>query len=63
VYLMENGNSHTLHPGDICLFILGRVWKAGLLIFILMAVAAAIECWVTPVLVESALQAALLNSG
>ena len=58
-YLQENGNSHTLHPGDICLFILGRIWKAGLVIFVLMAVAAAIECWVTPVLVESALQAAL----
>jgi hypothetical protein len=62
-YLMENGNMHTLHPGDICLFILGRVWKPGLVIFILMAVAAAIECWVTPVLVESALQAALLTGG
>jgi hypothetical protein len=37
------------------------VWKAGLVIFVLVAVAAAIECWVTPVLVESALQAALLN--
>jgi hypothetical protein len=61
VYLMENGNSHTLHPGDICLFILGRVWKMGLVIFFLMAVAAAIECWVTPVLVKSAFDAALLN--
>jgi hypothetical protein len=60
-YLQANGNSHTLHPGDICLFILGSVWKAGLVIFVLVAVAAAIECWVTPVLVESALQAALLN--
>ena len=29
-YLLENGNSHTLHPGDICLFILGRIWKIGL---------------------------------
>jgi hypothetical protein len=62
-YLLENGNSPDLHPGDICLFILGRTWKAGLVIFILMAVAAAIECWVTPVLVESALQAALQNIG
>ena len=61
VYLMENGNSHTLHPGDICLFILGRVWKAGLVIFVLMAVAAAIECWITPVLIKSAFDAALLN--
>jgi len=62
IYLQENGNSHTLHPGDICLFIFGRVWKAGLVIFVLMAIAAAIECWVTPVLVESAFEAALLTS-
>jgi len=61
-YLKENGNSRTLHPGDICLFILGRIWKAGVIIFVLMAVAAAIECWMTPVLVESALQAAMLNT-
>jgi len=62
-FLMENGNSPTLHPGDICLFILGRVWKAGLVIFFLMAVAAAIECWVTPVLVVSAFDAALNSTG
>jgi hypothetical protein len=58
-YLKKNGDSQTLHAGDICLFILGRAWKAGLLVFILMAIAAAIECWVTPVLVESAFAAAL----
>jgi uncharacterized membrane protein SpoIIM required for sporulation len=60
-YLQENGNPPALHPGDICLFILGRMEKAGLLIFVLMAIAAAIECWVTPVLVESAFKAALLS--
>ncbi len=60
-YLQENGNSHTLHPGDICLFILGRTGKMGLVIFFMMVIAAAIECWVTPVLVESAFDAALLN--
>ena len=49
-------------PGDICLFILGRAWKAGLVIFFLMAIAAAIECWVTPVLVKSAFDAALLTT-
>jgi len=58
-YLQENGNSQTLHPGDICIFIFGRIWKIGLVIFCLMAIAAAIECWVTPVLVKSALEAAL----
>ena len=61
-YLQENGNTQTLHPGDICLFILGYVWKMGLLVFFLMAIAAAIECWVTPVLVKSAFDAALLNT-
>ncbi|OPX61763.1 MULTISPECIES: stage II sporulation protein M [unclassified Methanoregula] len=58
-YLQENGNRESLHPGDICLFILGRVWKAGLVIFILMAIAAAVECRVTPELVRSAYNAAL----
>jgi len=57
-YLLENGNSHTLHPGNICLFILGRIWKPGLVIFILIAIAAAIECRVTPQLVEAAFEAA-----
>jgi hypothetical protein len=61
IYLLENGNSHTLHPGYLCLFILGRTWKAGFVIFFLMAIAAAIECWVTPVLVESAFEAAMLG--
>ena len=60
VYLQENGNSHTLHPGDVCLFILGRAGKPGLVIFFMMAIAAATECWVTPVLVRSAFDAALL---
>ena len=60
-YLQDNGNLHTLHPGDICLFILDRAWKTGLVIFFLMVIAAGIECWVTPVLVESAFDAALLN--
>jgi hypothetical protein len=58
-FLQENGDARALHPGDICLFILGRAWMAGLVIFVLMAFAAAIECWVTPVLVESAFAAAL----
>lgn len=58
-YLLENGRAGTLHPGNICLFILGRVWKAGLAILALMTIAAAVECWVTPVLVQSAFETAL----
>jgi hypothetical protein len=61
IYLQENRNSPDFHPGDICLFILGQAWKAGLVIFFLMVIAAAIECWVTPVLVKSAFDAALLG--
>jgi hypothetical protein len=61
IFLQENMNSPDLHPGEICLFILGRVSQAGLVIFVLMAIAAAVECWVTPVLVESAFEAALLT--
>ncbi len=60
-FLQENSNSQTLHPGNICLFILGRVWKMGLLVFFLMAIAAAIECWVTPLLLKSAFDTALLT--
>lgn len=58
-YLQENEKSRELHIWDSCLFIFGRVTKAGLVIFVLMAIAAGIECWVTPVLVESAFKAAL----
>lgn len=58
-YLQETPRSDGLHPGDICLFILGCTWKAGLVIFFLLAVAAAIECWITPALVRLAYTAAL----
>ncbi len=58
-FLYENRANPDLHPGEICLFIFGRVWKAGLLIAVMMATAAAIECWITPGLVESAFAAAL----
>lgn len=59
IYLKTAGNAPALHPGEICLFIFARVWKTGLVIFLLLAIAAAIECWGTPVLVESAFAAAL----
>ncbi len=58
-YLQETPGSDGLHPGDICLFILGCTWKAGLVIFFLIAGAAAIECWITPALVRLAYTAAL----
>lgn len=61
-YLQENERNETLHPGDICLFIFGRVWKAGLVIIVIMAITAAIECWVTPVWVESAFEATLAGA-
>lgn len=47
------------HPGDLALFIFSRVWRAFLLIVCLLAVAAAIECWVTPPMVTSVLEPVL----
>lgn len=41
------------HPGTIVLFIFSRVWRVFLGIALLLAVAAAIECWITPHLVTS----------
>ena len=42
-----------LHPGTIALYIFSRVWRVFLGIALLLAVAAAIECWITPHLVTS----------
>ncbi len=61
-YLQVNKDSPALHPGDICLFIFGRAWKAGLVVFLLMVLAAATESRVTPLLVESAFAAATQRS-
>jgi uncharacterized membrane protein SpoIIM required for sporulation len=61
MHLREHAHPHVLRPGDIGLFILGRLWKPGLLILFLMGIAAAVECLVTPVLVASAFEAALLT--
>ncbi|NMB78600.1 MAG: hypothetical protein GYA23_05845 [Methanomicrobiales archaeon] len=61
-YLMAMKERPDLHPGDICLFILGRVWMAGLVIVIFIGIAAAIECFVTPVLIEAAFAAVLQGS-
>jgi hypothetical protein len=58
-FLQETGSPHTRRTRDICLFILGRSWKAGLVVIVLRAIAASIESWVTPGLVGSALQASL----
>jgi uncharacterized membrane protein SpoIIM required for sporulation len=59
VFLRDKKDATDLHPGDISLFIIGRVWRQFALVLFLMAVAAAIECWVTPHLVKAALEAAL----
>jgi len=58
-YLKGNRNNDALHPGEICLFILGRAAKPAVAVFALVAIAAAIECWVTPGLIEAAYEAAL----
>ena len=59
-YLQKIGASPGLHPGEIPLFIVRRTWKVFLLILALLAVAAAIECFVTPLMVKSAYEAILI---
>jgi uncharacterized membrane protein SpoIIM required for sporulation len=61
-FLKEKNDSPDLHPGEISLFIFGKVWRWFVLVFILIAVAAAIECFVTPQLVKAGLEVALQNS-
>ena len=58
-YLQKTGDSPALHPGEIPLFIARRTWKVFLLILALLAVAAAIECYLTPLMVKSAYEAAI----
>jgi uncharacterized membrane protein SpoIIM required for sporulation len=54
-YLHTTGNVSALHPGEIASFIFDRVYRVFLVILVLLAVASAIECWVTPLLVTSVL--------
>ena len=49
------------HPGDIPLFVLNRVGLVFLGIAALLAIAAAIECWVTPLMVRFAFETVLMN--
>jgi hypothetical protein len=60
-YLRTAGGSPTLHQGEISLFIVRRTWKVFLLILALLAVAAAIECFITPIMVKSAYEGVLLG--
>ncbi len=55
-YLRTTGDSSALHPGEIAVFIFGRVYRVFLVILVLLAVAGAIECRVTPSLVTSVLE-------
>jgi uncharacterized membrane protein SpoIIM required for sporulation len=58
-FLEEKTDCPGFHPGEISLFIFGRVWFWFILVVVLIAAAAAIECRVTPVLVKEGLEAAL----
>ncbi len=58
-YLRTAGGLPALHPGEIPLFIVRRTWKVFLVIVALLAVAAAIECSMTPLMVKSAYEAAM----
>ncbi|MFA4824509.1 MAG: stage II sporulation protein M [Methanoregula sp.] len=59
-YLCTPRDQSALHPGGIALFIFNRVWRVFLVIAFLLAVAAAIECWITPPLVTSVWEQVLL---
>ena len=48
-------DSSALHPGEIAVFIFGRVYRVFIVILFLLTVSAAIECWVTPLMVASVL--------
>jgi uncharacterized membrane protein SpoIIM required for sporulation len=58
-YLRTTGEVPALHFGEIPLFIARRTWKVFLAILALLAVAAAIECYLTPLMVKSAYEAAM----
>ncbi|MCX6682394.1 MAG: hypothetical protein NTY71_05350 [Methanoregula sp.] len=58
-YLCTAGGLPALHPGGIPLFIVRGTWRAFLVILALLAVAAAIECSMTPLMVKSAYEAAI----
>jgi uncharacterized membrane protein SpoIIM required for sporulation len=52
-YLPAHRNESAPHAGEIVCFIIGRVWRVFLGIAFLLAIAVAIECWITPHLVTS----------
>jgi len=58
-FLEEKKDCPGFHPGEISLFVFGRVWFWFILVVVLIAAAAAIECRVTPVLVKEELETAL----
>lgn len=62
-FLTKKGGCAGLHPGEISLFVFGNAWRRFVLVFILIAIAAVIECLVTPGLVKGALETALQSAG
>ncbi|MDO9324084.1 MAG: stage II sporulation protein M [Methanoregula sp.] len=60
VFISSRPEVPALHPGEVALFIFNRVWRIFLVIACLLAVAAAIECWITPRMVTAILEQVLL---
>jgi uncharacterized membrane protein SpoIIM required for sporulation len=58
-FLQQVKDPSSLNPGDICIFILRNMWISLILVILILAVAAVIECWITPFMVASSLQTAL----
>ena len=58
-YLHDLDDTSSLHPGDICIFILRKIWMILVIIILILTIAAAIECWITPSMVTSTLKVAI----
>ncbi len=59
-YLEERNNVTGVYLEDIVFFIVKTVWKPLIICISDLAVAAAIECWITPHLVKEALESFIL---
>ena len=49
--IREHGSLQDLHPGELSLFILHRVWYVLIIVGILLVIAGFVECYYTPRLV------------
>jgi hypothetical protein len=55
-YLQNNDCLHTMHPGDLSLFIFRRVWSGFVITGVMLFLGAFIECYVTPEMVFNSMK-------